>query len=125
MAIIMPPGGGGGWKTEKVAKIYTEAPPCWKFERVAELPRPRWGDTDSRTPGFTTKKGSTLAWWPGWLRTEIAFLYSEGAQSAGMGDKQQGGGERKRGRTTSLGPRKAGGGGPGTGGPGGRRNERH
>ena len=33
----------GGWKTLGVAKMYTEAPPRWKFVRTGEIPWPVGG----------------------------------------------------------------------------------
>ena len=34
---------GGGWKSAKVAQMYTEAPPRWKFARSGKIPWPVWG----------------------------------------------------------------------------------
>ena len=91
---------GGGWKSPGVAKLYTDAPPRWKFERTAEIPWPGWGGQDGRTPLYTVRKGSTLAFWPSWVRAEIAFAQSEGSRPAGS--RCTGGeGARKRGRTAS------------------------
>ena len=62
----------GGWKTPRVAKMYTEAPPPrWKFVRSGEISWPEWGGTDGREPGCKIKKGSTLALWPSRVKTEI------------------------------------------------------
>ena len=33
----------GGWKSAKVAQMYTEAPPRWKFARSGKMPWPVWG----------------------------------------------------------------------------------
>ena len=90
----------GGWKSPGVAKLYTDAPPRWKFERTAEIPWPGWGVQDGRTPLYTVRKGSTMAFWPSWVRAEIAFAQSEGSRPARSGCTG-GEGARKRGRTAS------------------------
>ena len=65
MAIIILWGGGGKPRRSPRFTQSPPPPPGWKFERVTELPWPWWTEADGRAPGFTTKKGSTLAWWPG------------------------------------------------------------
>ena len=90
----------GGWKSPGVAKLYTDAPPWWKFKRRAKIPWPGWGGQDGRTPRDTVRKGSTLALWPSWVRAEIAFPQSEGSRPAGSGCTG-GEGVWKRGRTMS------------------------
>ena len=65
----------GGWKSAKVAQMYTEAPPRWKFARSGKMPWPMWGG--GAEPGYCTKQGSTLSFWPSWIRREIAFAAGE------------------------------------------------
>ena len=51
-------------------------------------------------PGYCTKQGSTLSFWPSWIRREIAFAAGEASRLAG-GSPEGGEGARKRGRTVS------------------------
>ena len=89
----------GGWKSAKVAQMYTEAPPRWKFARRGKIPWPVWGGGGAE-PGYCTKQGSTLSFWPSWIRREIAFAAGEASRLAG-GSPEGGEGARKRGRTVS------------------------
>ena len=50
-----------GFGRPLVAKMYTEAPPRWKFIRSGEIPWPAWGGLGEKEPGYRVKKGSTLA----------------------------------------------------------------
>ena len=98
----------GGWKTPGVARMYIEAPPRRKFVRTGEIPWPVWGGPDGKTPRHMVKKGSTLALWPSWIRTEIAYAQGEGARHPGGQDETARTGDRKRGRTASPAPRGGG-----------------
>ena len=71
----------GGWKSAKVAQMYTEAPPRWKFARSGKIPWPMWGG--GAEPGYCTKQGSTLSFWPSWIRREIDFAAGEASRLAG------------------------------------------
>ena len=101
----------GGWKTLGVAKMYTEAPPRWKFVRSGEIPWPLWGGTGGREPRYKIKKGSTLALWPFWVRTEIVYAQGEGPRRPRGRDATAQGADRTRGCTASPAPRGGGGGG--------------
>ena len=46
-----------------------------------------WGGSDRKVPGHTVKKGSTLAFWPSWVKREITYAHSEGARHFGDRDE--------------------------------------
>ena len=46
----------GGWKTPGVAKMYTEAPPRWKFVRLGEILWPAWVAQARGTQGTGSRK---------------------------------------------------------------------
>ena len=68
------------------------------------------GGLDGKVPGHKVKKGSTLAFWPSWIRTEITYAQGEGSRHPGGRDAAAQGGDGKRGRIASPAPRRGGGG---------------
>ena len=49
----------GGWKTPGVARMYTEAPPSWKFVRTGETPWPVWGGGQmEKRPGIWSRRAA-------------------------------------------------------------------
>ena len=53
-----------------------EVRPVWT-DSVADV---GGGGLDYKLPGHMVKKGSTLAFWPSWVRIEITYAQSEGTQ---------------------------------------------
>ena len=89
----------GGWKSAKVAQMYTEAPPQVEVCPLGKNPMAHVGGGGAE-PGYCTKQGSTLSFWPSWIRREIAFAAGEASRLAG-GSPEGGENARKRGRTVS------------------------
>ena len=79
-------------------------PPRWKFGRSGEILWPAWGGLGAQEPGYRVKKGSTLALWPSWVRTEITYAQGEGTQHPAGRDAAAHGGDKKRGRTACPAP---------------------
>ena len=90
---------GGVEVSESRTDVYrAPPPPRWKFTRSGKIPWPMWGG--GAEPGYCTKQGSTLSFWPSWIRREIAFAAGEASRLAG-GSLEGGENARKRGRTVS------------------------
>ena len=89
----------GGWKSAKVAQMYTEAPPQVEVCPLGKNPMAHVGGGGAE-PGYCAKQGSTLSFWPSWIRREIAFAAGEASRLAG-GSPEGGENARKRGRTVS------------------------
>ena len=100
----------GRWKTPEVARMYTEDPPPMDVHPNGSNLLACMGGLDGKVPGHKVKKGSTLAFWPSWIRTEITYAQGEGSRHPGGRDAAAQGGDGKRGRIASPAPRRGGGG---------------